>query len=190
MSFSRVAGRLALQFLIISMLSLVAFLTVSPFFHQVVTACIYVTWQPGLVKVFWWTDRIMVMLLFAPYLMALLMPKNQTLIDFMSRRMVRRDQTRAKVRFGLLPADFLRILLPDDTPQRKRITKYVFGTSIAFIAVWLFSLVLSISACLALPVSVAQADQLSKTNDQSALEKFKRKRVIQTSRFDLWAACE
>lgn len=173
-TFSRVAWRMILETIIVSMLVGVVSLAMSRHFREFVTAITATHSDHGLATTFPWVDRTIPAILFAPYLMALLTPRNQTLIDLMVRRTVTRDRTRAKLDFNILTRDFVRILFPDDTPVRRRIKNFSFSVANAFMAVWLLLLALSMSAFLALPVSMFQADQLFKAHDQSALEQYRR----------------
>ncbi|MBS1954506.1 MAG: RDD family protein [Cyanobacteria bacterium SZAS-4] len=166
--FSRVAWRLILQAIIVCMLLGILALAMSPQFRDLVTA-VTGTASQGQARTFQWTDSIVLLILFAPYSMALLTKNNQTLMDLMVQRTVTSDKTRTKSNLNSLFRDFLHILFPDDTPVLRKMHKITGRVVRAFVAVWIFSLALSVSAVLALPLAMAQADQVFKSEEQGNL---------------------
>lgn len=168
--FSLVAWRLTLQAIVVCMLVGIVALATSQQFRDLVTAIGAGPSSQGLSKTFRWIDSITPVILFAPYLVALFTRDGQTLIDLMVRRTVTREQNKSFPDPKSLIRDFVQILLPDDTSERRKTGKIIISM---VRALWLFSLVLSVSAFLALPVSMFQADQLVQAQGQDTLDQHK-----------------
>lgn len=170
-TFGQAARHLFLQLLIVGVLvsivslvlsgtagdltrSLASFSSVSPAFNDM---------QRGI-------GLLAVVLVLAPYLMALLTPQSQTLADLMTGRLVQAEDHREKL-FSPIKS------LPSSIWRCKS------AGAVSALLLWAFPLAVCISAFLVFPVCILKVEQLAKAADSNALRQYNQ--IALFSRLDL-----
>lgn len=176
--FFEVARRLILQALLFGMLVGVISVFMSANFRELLSAISPAAPHRGFEKMPAWVYATACAVLIAPYAVALFTGGGQTLVDLMVGRKVGRAATRERLPLTQLIGSFVQILLPHDTVMRQRMNKVAFAFVQVLALVWLFSIVLTVLACVALPIDLLQVDQLLKAHDEGAIEKYSRRALF------------
>lgn len=125
--------------------------------------------------------------LLAPYLMALLTPRNQTLADLMAGRLVRaedgRDRLSSNASLNGLLRDYLLKLFSSIALLPSNIWKCKGAPVLLVLALWAFPLTVCISALFTFPVCMFKVEQLVRAADLNSLREYNRGSLF--SRLDL-----
>lgn len=170
-TFGQVARHLLLQMLIVGLLLSIVSLVMSGTAGDLIgSVASSHSVSPAVLSMQRGTGLLAVVFLLAPYLMALLTPRKQTLADVMTGRLVRSEDSRAKLFFPINS-------LPSNIWRFKR------AGSVLLLALWAFPMTVCISAFLALPVCMLKVEQLATAADSNALRQYNRDSLF--SRLDL-----
>ncbi|MBS2001345.1 MAG: RDD family protein [Cyanobacteria bacterium SZAS LIN-5] len=170
-TFGQVARHVLLQLLIVGLLLAIVSLVMSGSAGELIGSLTSShSVSPAVLSMQRGTGLLALVFLLAPYLMALLTPRKQTLADLMTGRLVRSEDSRAKLFFPINS-------LPSNIWRFKR------AGSVLLLALWAFPMTVCISAFLALPVCMLKVEQLATAADSNALRQYNRDSLF--SRLDL-----